>query len=355
MAYLLRKWKDNTIKSRMYQYLFLVIGAAVLINAATMLFFQINMGRYEKTMEQVLELNHFYIKLEEGNSFLGSYMKSGTSEIYQSMEAALEEADYLLAALEEGGISQEFVRDIQDMRRMLGTYLEAARAIQEQLFRTDETGFTSGMLEMVLELYDEAQEVYGLMDGEFKNLHLSLLDYANTRMAVLNWQKKFFLAEWVGAILLMIFWSILRGRKLTEQIVSPIQALTEKAVEIRDGSMAEFTEAHIQEAGSRELQILIHVFNMMIDQIQKQFRATEEAAAAKARLHQQELENLKITNLLRTSELRALQMQMNPHFLFNTLNMIAKTAYLGDSEETVFLLQKTAQLLRYSLDYMGNP
>lgn len=353
MAYLLRKWKDNTIKSRMYQYLFLVIGAAVLINAATMLFFQINMGRYEKTMEQVLELNHFYIDLEEGNSFLGNYMKSGTPEIYQSMEAALEEADYLLAALEEGGISQGFVRDIQDMRRMLGTYLEAARAIQEQLFRTDETGFTSGMLETVLELYDEAQEVYALMDGEFKNLHLSLLDYANTRMAVLNWQKKFFLAEWVGAILLMIFWSILRGRKLTEQIVSPIQALTEKAVEIRDGSMAEFTEAHIQEAGSRELQILIHVFNMMIDQIQKQFRATEEAAAAKARLHQQELENLKITNLLRTSELRALQMQMNPHFLFNTLNMIAKTAYLGDSEETVFLLQKTAQLLRYSLDYMG--
>ena len=33
--------------------------------------------------------------------------------------------------------------------------------------------------------------------------------------------------------------------------------------------------------------------------------------------------------------------------------MIAKTAYIEEADKTVFLLQKTAQLLRYSLDYMG--
>lgn len=349
----MRKWKDNRIKSRMYQYLFLVIGAAVLINAATMMFFQSNMKRYEKTMEQVLALNRFYIELGEGNNLLGSYVQDGNGETYQTMEETLGEADLFLAALQEDGISQGFMRDIRDMRCMLESYLEYAQAIRDQIGCLGKESFTSGMLEMVLELYGQAQEVYGLMDGEFKNLNLSLLDYANTRMAVLNRQKKFYLVEWAGALLLMIFWSILRGQRFTEQIVSPIQTLTKKAVEIREGSMAEFTEVRIQEAGSQELQILIHVFNMMIDQIQKQFKATEEAAAAKARLHQQEMENLKITNLLRTSELKALQMQMNPHFLFNTLNMISKTAYLGDSEETVFLLQKTAQLLRYSLDYMG--
>ena len=58
-------------------------------------------------------------------------------------------------------------------------------------------------------------------------------------------------------------------------------------------------------------------------------------------------------SLLKASELKALQMQMNPHFLFNTLNMISVTADLGDTDKTVLLLQKTAQLLRYSLDYSG--
>ena len=140
---------------------------------------------------------------------------------------------------------------------------------------------------------------------------------------------------------------------LADKIADPIQKLTEAAAEIRDGDMAQYTAVDIPEADSQELSVLIAVFNKMLDKIQEQFRATTEAAEAKAELHVKELENLKITNQLRSSELKVLQMQMNPHFLFNTLNMIAKTAYLGDVQETVFLLQKTAELLRYSLDYMG--
>ena len=105
--------------------------------------------------------------------------------------------------------------------------------------------------------------------------------------------------------------------------------------------MAQYTAVDIPEADSQELSVLIAVFNKMLDKIQEQFRATTEAAEAKAELHVKELENLKITNQLRSSELKVLQMQMNPHFLFNTLNMIAKTAYLGDVQETVFLLQRS--------------
>jgi two-component system sensor histidine kinase YesM len=55
--------------------------------------------------------------------------------------------------------------------------------------------------------------------------------------------------------------------------------------------------------------------------------------------------------MLKTSELKALQMQINPHFLFNTLNMISQTAYMEGAEQTVTLLDSTARLLRYTLDY----
>ena len=91
---------------------------------------------------------------------------------------------------------------------------------------------------------------------------------------------------------------------------------------------------------------------MMVEQMKEKFRIMEEDARTKVALREQELENLRITNLLRTSELRALQRQMNPHFLFNTMNMIAKNAYMEGAEKTVDLLQRTAYLLRYSLDYM---
>jgi len=65
------------------------------------------------------------------------------------------------------------------------------------------------------------------------------------------------------------------------------------------------------------------------------------------------MENLRISNRLKSSELKALQMQINPHFLFNTLNMISQTAYLENADQTVELLGSTAKLLRYTLDYTG--
>ena len=101
------------------------------------------------------------------------------------------------------------------------------------------------------------------------------------------------------------------------------------------------------------MQTLIQVYNSMIHRIQVQIRTIQENASAQEKLKDQELENLKIRNMLKTSELKALQMQINPHFLFNTLNMIARTADFGDTDRTSVLLQKTAQLLRYNLDFSG--
>ena len=48
--------------------------------------------------------------------------------------------------------------------------------------------------------------------------------------------------------------------------------------------------------------------------------------------------------------LQMLKNQINPHFLFNTLNMIYKKAYSEGAYETSELMEKTSQLLRYGLD-----
>ena len=43
-------------------------------------------------------------------------------------------------------------------------------------------------------------------------------------------------------------------------------------------------------------------------------------------------------------------MQINPHFLFNTLNLISQTAYVEGADQTSALLDSTSALLRYTLD-----
>jgi len=53
--------------------------------------------------------------------------------------------------------------------------------------------------------------------------------------------------------------------------------------------------------------------------------------------------------LLKESELKRLHNQINPHFLFNTLNTLSKKAYLEDAFETSDLISTVANLLRYNL------
>jgi sensor histidine kinase YesM len=83
--------------------------------------------------------------------------------------------------------------------------------------------------------------------------------------------------------------------------------------------------------------------------IMRQLKSEAESNVRKMLL-ESENQNLKKTELMVKSELKMLQAQMNPHFLFNTLSMISQLATMGRSEEAAELIDITAYLLRYSMD-----
>lgn len=56
-----------------------------------------------------------------------------------------------------------------------------------------------------------------------------------------------------------------------------------------------------------------------------------------------------LDRLLKDMELKHLQSQVNPHFLFNTLNTLSKMAYLEDASSTSSLIDSVATLLRHNL------
>jgi len=68
-----------------------------------------------------------------------------------------------------------------------------------------------------------------------------------------------------------------------------------------------------------------------------------------------ELDNLqeKIKNLeflLAQMEIKSLENQIKPHFLFNTLNLVARLIYLGKSEESLEVVYALSKLLRYAME-----
>ncbi|WP_249732602.1 PocR ligand-binding domain-containing protein [Paenibacillus macerans] len=60
-------------------------------------------------------------------------------------------------------------------------------------------------------------------------------------------------------------------------------------------------------------------------------------------------ENLLLERKAKTMELKQLQAQINPHFLFNTLNMIARMALIENAPETEELIYNLCDLLHYNL------
>lgn len=85
-------------------------------------------------------------------------------------------------------------------------------------------------------------------------------------------------------------------------------------------------------------------------------------AIAQKELHEKEVQLVEMTSnrvktekTLKELELKTLQSQVNPHFLFNVLNTIARLAMFENADSTQEMTYNLAQLLRYSLRELNKP
>ncbi|MEL7363722.1 MAG: histidine kinase, partial [Bacteroidota bacterium] len=69
--------------------------------------------------------------------------------------------------------------------------------------------------------------------------------------------------------------------------------------------------------------------------------------------HARERQAGRLAAQLAEAELRVLKMQLNPHFLFNTLHSVAATVRKGEDGQAVTMLTRLGDLLRLALDTEG--
>lgn len=67
------------------------------------------------------------------------------------------------------------------------------------------------------------------------------------------------------------------------------------------------------------------------------------------KLHEEEVRRLEMEKRLEAMKVEALKNQINPHFLFNTLNVIAGMAMLENAETTEKMIKSLSALFRYNL------
>jgi len=145
-------------------------------------------------------------------------------------------------------------------------------------------------------------------------------------------------------LLLITFLLLLLTYWFSLSITRPVQQLTQAANELSKGRF----DREIKVDSNDEISFLAQTFDRMRININNLISEIQHKAQLEHELQQSKL-------LLKESQLRGLQSQINPHFLFNTLNTLSKKAYLDGSEETSDLLVSVAGLLRYNLKRMDRP
>ncbi len=119
----------------------------------------------------------------------------------------------------------------------------------------------------------------------------------------------------------------------SKSLTRPLEELTEMTERIKKGE----TDLRITVAKQDEIGELAQSFNEMLDQIE----------GFLVREYETKL-------LLNRAEYNALQAQINPHFLYNTLDTMSSIAQIRRCEEVSRLSQSLSNIFRYSLD-MKNP
>ena len=121
-------------------------------------------------------------------------------------------------------------------------------------------------------------------------------------------------------------------------ITMPIRRLSNAAKEIANGK---FDGGDMQHTSNDELKLLTETFNTMRGNIRVLVSEIQQKS--------------KLDTLLKELELKSLQSQVNPHFLFNVLNTVSKTAYLEEATQTSRLIESVSTLLRYNLSDLNRP
>lgn len=102
-----------------------------------------------------------------------------------------------------------------------------------------------------------------------------------------------------------------------------------------------------------EVGVLADSFFIMSQNIRFSIENLQEKAELEKKLHEEELTLLSMGKALREAQFMNLQDQMRPHFLFNALNSIARTALLEKAKATERLAISLSKLLRSTIKEGG--
>ena len=333
-----QRWQEMTIRQKIKSYMitvFLCIFISALFNGWSAYF---SLGDFNDILSEGSKTSEFVQAIETESKLFEQFMKSRTEENEELLKQAMENTRTAIAELpfDYRLIGKERYSRTWSIRSCYEVYVEKRDAIFD---------IPQGTVQYVDRLY----EIYDIQDYlrsyaadlMSKTLEAGSREYRAKMPAMMSIP---IIVGVAGIVTLLLMVEL--SRTMSRTIVNPILKLAGFAKRIANN---DFFIEDMPVESKDEIGELIRAFNKMKFATGEYILAMEDRRKAMDLLHEEELKKLEVERRLETMKLEVLVNQVNPHFLFNTLNVIGGMAMLENAETTEHMIMALSNLFRYNL------
>jgi two-component system, sensor histidine kinase YesM len=282
-----------------------------------------------------LHLNELTDALGAVQDDMTDYLNSKTSDSLEDYYRSEQNYRTLIQDLNEEITGSSFDRMERNIRRMSENYLDSVgQTIEAKRGRN---------VEKYRFHYENATQMYGYINTCISSLNMEKFKSNSEQYSQLLGQFRLFETVSVVAMLLVMGCNVGIIISFVGTLIRPLKKLAGSADEVAKGN---FDIELLPVETEDEVGVVTGAFNQMVRSIGRYIERLRESMKAERELKEREL---MMETHLKDARLKYLQAQINPHFLFNTLNAGAQLAMMEGADRTYDYVQKVAQFYRYNM------
>lgn len=329
------RWKDFSLVSKIVIEVGMI---AVLLFAMNMLFYvRINnsmqkMDNVYASNAELTELSQVFEKVQDN---MYKYLKVKNSQTL--LDYYQNEAKYRneLEKLNEDNINDPVKLLERNIRKMSETYLDCtAETVAAKRGRN---------VEQYKRKYDDATKLYRYIQSSIDELNNLMFQENSSTYAVLRAVMRYLEISNSVIMIIIVAGGMLLLIQAARNMFVPLSNMAETAQLVGQGNF--HVKMHDTDAQD-ELGTVTRAFNTMVENLDLYMARTKASMEKEQQMMEREL---LMENHLKEAQLKYLQSQINPHFLFNSLNAGAQLAMMEDAEQTGIFVEKMADFFRYNV------
>lgn len=338
---LARPWKpkrQGSLRNRIIVNSIIILLVLVIATSYTA-FASFDLARsVELLFRNSISMEELRATLRETQESLTGYLSAKNSESLKDfIRTSTSLSNMELKLNKENKLDDVFLLE-KDLAFLVDSYLVSAEGAVQAKRGRNVTQYVS--------LYEEARQTASLI--EFLSTKMDTIHLGQSLKGFSSYKANISLALVSNAVLLLAAFllSIALIARYSYTITEPLARLSVAAEAVGRG---EYDHPLPPYENEDEIRTLHDAFVNMQDSIQKAFAELTRKAELERSLMEERMRVLTYQHRLKDAELLALQTQINPHFLYNTLSAGWQLALAEGNEKTAEFLEKLAAFIRYAL------